>query len=154
MISISLPLLLVEDIFTDFFMAILAAFSCLKYLNRLNNCFWLAVSWLQIPPSSDAYNIVLILGCKFDFFWHYKLTLVSVRKISKNLESSGSDGSGKVLEGLGHVFMSLSSIAVVTSILLSWGRGGVVLGVDEKFLFREKIGWTPNDFFQKIGGTP
>ena len=38
----------------------------------------------------------------------------------------------------GGIIIILSFIAFVTSILLSWGRGGVVLGVDEKFLFREK----------------
>ena len=42
----------------------------------------------------------------------------------------------------------------VSCILLSWGRGGGDVRVDEKFLFREKNGCTPNYFFQKIGGTP
>ena len=35
----------------------------------------------------------------------------------------------------GGIIIILSIIAFVTSILLSWGRGGVVLGVDDKFLF-------------------
>ena len=30
---------------------------------------------------------------------------------------------------------------------------GMVLGIDEKFIFREKNGCTPNYFVQKIGGT-
>ena len=36
----------------------------------------------------------------------------------------------------GGIIIILGIIAFVTSILLSWGWGVVVLGVDEKFLFR------------------
>ena len=41
--------------------------------------------------------------------------------------------------------------------LTSFGVGGMgfmLLGIDEKFIFREKNGSTPKKFFQKIGGTP
>ena len=34
------------------------------------------------------------------------------------------------------------------------GVGEMVLSIDEKLLFREKNGYTPNYFFQDIGGTP
>ena len=34
------------------------------------------------------------------------------------------------------------------------GVGGMVLSIDEKFLFREKNGCTPNYFFQDIWGVP
>ena len=34
------------------------------------------------------------------------------------------------------------------------GMGGIGLGIDEKFIFREKNGCTPNNVFQKIGNNP
>ena len=34
------------------------------------------------------------------------------------------------------------------------GMGWMVLGIDEKFIFREKKGCPPNYFFQKLGVTP
>ena len=39
-------------------------------------------------------------------------------------------------------------------LFLVFGGWGMVLSIDEKFLFREKNGCTPNYFFEDIGGTP
>ena len=76
------------------------------------------------------------------------MVLRKIRKISQPCHN-GSEG---VEHARGPEFNSRAFFNRVACKKLFFRGGGMVLGIVEKFIFREKMGG-PLTFFQKIGGT-
>ena len=83
-------------------------------------CLMVDVKFLQNPPPpSDAYNTTVIQIRKISSFLSVAVEMVVKRLINLNVTRCIPEG-------------------VTFKFCFPWGRGEVVLGDDEKFLFREK----------------